>query len=347
MASLAPAQVAAGHDVQVVGIFPEAPDGHPFWDSLRSSGVATRALVVRGRGYRAERRGVVEALAAHGSEILHTHGYRPDVVDAPAARARGVATVSTVHGFTGGGWRNRLYEWMQRRAFRRFDAVVAVSERLRGELAASGVPVERLHTVRNAWQPVDPPLPRDRARAAMGLPASGPVVGWIGRLTGEKAPDVMLSALAHLPDGTRLAFVGDGPMRQELEAAAAAGGWADRVSWVGAVPGAGRMLQAFDAVAISSWTEGTPMVLLEAMAAGVPLVSTAVGGIPDVVSDAEAVLVPAGRPEALAEGLGRMLAGGSAVEQRVGAARSRLEREFALGPWVERYRVIYEGCLRP
>src|SRR5713101_3623616 len=84
--------------------------------------------------------------------VVHTHGYRPDVVDAGAARRLGIPTVTTVHGFTGGGWKNRFYERVQRRSHRRFDAVVAVSRPLVEQLLRDGVPPRRLHLVQNAWR---------------------------------------------------------------------------------------------------------------------------------------------------------------------------------------------------
>src|SRR5690606_15843008 len=108
------------------------------------------------------------------------------------------------------------------------------------------------------------------------------------------------------------------------EASARQDGSGGRVHWHGVVTGAGRYLRAYDVLVISSWTEGTPIVLLEAMAAGVPVVTTAVGGIPDVVSDAEAVLVPPGDVQAMAAAFGSILGGSSdAARVRADAARAR------------------------
>src|SRR5439155_136427 len=101
-------------------------------------------------------------------DVVQTHGYRPDVLDAGAARRLGIPVVTTVHGYTGGSWRNRLYERLQRRAFRRFDAVVAVSQRLADSLTHDGVPRDRVHLIRNAWAGAEPLLDRDAARRAPG-----------------------------------------------------------------------------------------------------------------------------------------------------------------------------------
>jgi len=92
---------------------------------------------------------------------------------------------------------------------------------------------------------------------------------------------------------------------------------------------------------LSSRTEGTPMALFEAMAAGVPIVATAVGGVPQVVSSAEAILVPPDDPTRLAAAIRETLRDPAAARDRARAARCRLEREFAVQPWLERYDMLY------
>ncbi|HSG48435.1 MAG TPA: glycosyltransferase [Longimicrobiales bacterium] len=354
ISTLAPAQQRAGWTVNVVGSFESPPEAHPFWIGLAQAGIPAIPLVCPGRRYLRERRELARLLRELGTTVLHSHGYRPDIVGAPVARRLGLATVTTVHGFTGGGARNRLYEWLQRRSFRRFDAVVAVSSGLRTEIVQGGVPPRRVHLIRNAWGPSRLPLDRGVARSVLGLddaaPEDGPVLGWVGRMTGEKAPDVALQAFLALArraeaSSPRLVMVGDGPMRPELEAAAARGGLAHRIHFPGVVAGAGLHLKAFDAVILSSWTEGTPIVLLEAMAAEVPVVSTAVGGIPDVVSEAEAHLVPAGDASGLARALEEVLADAPDARRRAGAARRRLERDLSVDDFARRYGEVYRTCL--
>ncbi len=279
-------------------------------------------------------------------DVVHTHGYRPDVVDSGVARSMGVPTVTTVHGFTRGRGRGRIYEWIQRRWYRRFDAVVAVSAPQRAELIESGVRPKRIHLVQNAWKPAAPPLTRAEARAALGLEADARIVGWVGRLSPEKGPEVMVEALAAC-DATDLSVsvIGAGRMEPELGALADERGVATRIRWHGVVPDAGRYLAAFDVLLMTSWTEGTPIVLLEAMAAGAPIVTTSVGGIPDVVSDREAVLASAGDVGGLARAITEVLENPEAADVRCREARRRLERDFAVEPWVQRYRDIYSSCL--
>src|SRR5437870_5166515 len=147
------------------------------------------------------------------------------------------------------------------------EARVAVSRTLVDDLAASGVPRERLHYVQNAWYPSEPPLDRGAACRALGLGVApnGFRVGWVGRLSAEKGPDVLVEALRQLEDlPVTVSFVGAGPLRQALETRAASVDVVDRIRWHGLVPRAGRLLRAFEAFVLTSRSEGTPIALFEA-----------------------------------------------------------------------------------
>ena len=273
---------------------------------------------------------------------MHTHGYRPDVLHSGVARRLGIPVVTTLHGFTSGGWKNWCYEWLQYRAFRRFDAVVAVSGQLVERLQRAGVPRSRIHAVPNACPQVAPPLDREAARRALGMPRDGFAVGWVGRLSNEKGPDVLVEAIPHLHDlPLSVSVVGNGVERVPLQGRAAALALNGRIRWHGVVLDAGRLFAAFDVFVLSSRSEGTPMVLFEAMAAGVPIVATRVGGVPDVVSPAEAVLVPPDDPVVLAAAIRGVYERPARAQQRARAARTRLERDFSAGPWLDRYEAIY------
>lgn len=346
VAGLGMGQVAAGDDVAIGLLIPAGwSQGLSFSQAMEAAQIPLFRLEFPPRAYLSERRAVGALLSRLRPQVLHTHGYRPDVLHAPVARTLGVGTVATVHGFTGGGLRNKSYEWIQRRALRRFDAVVAVSMGLRTGLQESGVQAGRLHLVPNAFKPHGVCLDRALARAALGLPREGAVVGWVGRFTGEKGPDQMIRALQSLDSSVSLSMVGSGPMRLGLEDLANSLGVSSRIRWHGAVSEASRYLHAFDVVCLSSWTEGTPMVLLEAMAAETPVVATSVGGIPDVVSPMEAVLVPPGDPGAIAGGIRDILAAPAAARKRAKAAFERLSGDFTVEAWVRRYQEIYQACL--
>jgi len=341
---LATGLAGAGHEVHVacVSLPGDASGLESFVAPLSAAGIPTHPIVVGGRAYARERAAIRALCQRLSPDVVHTHGYRPDVLDASVPRYHGIPIVTTAHGFTGGPWRNRLYEYVQRRAFRRFDAVVAVARVLGERLARSGVSRSRLHVVPNAWRRSTETQPRAAARRTLGLPAEGLVIGWVGRLSGEKGADVLIDALPHLRAvPLTVSMIGGGPERQSLETRATQLGVADLIRWHDVVPDAERLYSAFDVFVLSSRTEGTPVVLFEAMGAGVPIVTTAVGGVPDMLSSDEATLVPSGDPRALAEGIRDVYTHPAAAARRAGAARERLERDFSVGPWVERYMDIY------
>jgi glycosyltransferase involved in cell wall biosynthesis len=208
------------------------------------------------------------------------------------------------------------------------------------------VPAARVYLAVNAFVPVLAPLTRARARAELGLAPEGTYAGWVGRLAREKGADVMLQALAHLAPEVRLCIIGDGAERAALERLAERLRIRERVRWHGVVPDAARVLGAFDVVVVSSRREGTPIVLLEAMAAGTPVVTTRVGGIPDVVSPAEAMLVDADDPRGLAAAVAATLSDAAAAARRADAARVRLAHDFAVEPWLDRIDTVYDAAVR-
>ncbi len=346
---LAAGQRAQGFDARVGAVIAGAapPELERYLNALADAGVPVYRLRVGARRYGLERRRVGRLLAELRPQVVHTHGYRADVVDGVVAWRSGIAVVATAHGFTGGGWRNRCYEWIQRRTLRRLDAVVAVSHPMMRDLARAGLDGDRLHVVVNGWVPRHTPLPRSAARAALGLPGGALVVGWVGRISREKGLDVAIRALPALRDlPVVLAVVGGGPQARANRRLAGRLGVGAGVRWCGIVPEAGRLFGAFDVLLCSSRTEGTPIVLLEAMHAGVPIVATRVGGIPDLLTAQEASLVPAGRPDAIAAAVRDCVARREEAAARAAAARARLLRERDATRWVQEYSDVYHAAMR-
>jgi len=342
---LAQAQRRAGHRVVVAPTLSAPEEGEHFLASLAGSDIEVEPLSVPRRSYLREAALIRGLCRTRNVSIVHTHGYRSDIVGGHVGRSEGIPIVTTVHGFTGGGWKNRAYEAFDRLAFRRFDAVVAVSPVMAKSLRAAGVPQRILHVVPNALSPHAAPMTRADARRALKIPDGARVAGWVGRVSREKGVDVFIDAIASLTDpSVRAVILGDGPERLAEEARARALA-PSRVFWPGVVPEAARYLAAFDLFVLSSRTEGMPMVLLEAMDACVPIVATRVGGIPDMLSPEQAVLVPPNDPPALAAAIDAALADPAASAERARAAQRRQRDEFSVGPWSERYERIYRDLL--
>src|SRR5207245_2821651 len=174
---LAAGRGRAGHAVHVAVILDAGVPDHPLAEALRRAGVAVELLPLPARAYWRERAAIAALCRRLRPAVVHTHGYRPDVVDGGVPRRHGIPVVATVHGSTGGDWKNRFYDWLQLRALRRRGAVVAVAREIVERLIRAGVSKERIVLLRNAWHGDRVPLSREAARAALDLPSEGARVG--------------------------------------------------------------------------------------------------------------------------------------------------------------------------
>ena len=336
-----------GHELRVLALLRQDEEHNPVVASLRTHGVPVQEIRTPDRGYREERRLVRDALATLQPQIAHTHGYRRDILHRPTAARLGLATVTTVHGpDKTGGLKGAFFEWLQRLNFRRFDAVVAVSDALRDTTRASGVPSSRLHVVPNSWPGLSAPLERSAAREALGLDPGAPAIGWVGRFVPVKGPDLFLEALALVPPPRPLGvMIGFGPDHDRLHRQARDLGLGETVRFLTEIRDAGRYFGAFDAYVLSSRSEGLPIAILEAMAAKAPIVATRVGGVSEVVSEREAVLVTPEDPSALALAIDETLSDPHAASRRADRALERLETEYSVEVFLDRYEAVYREVL--
>lgn len=317
----------------------------PFVERAKQVGLIVEVLAASGRNYLRDLVGLRRVLATHHIRLVHTHGYRADMMGLLAARSRHVPSVATAHGFTLGGRRNRLNQRLGLIALRRHHAVIAVSQPLVDGLRRVGIAANRIALIRNAWTaPSRPYLPMDDARRALGLEASALYLGWVGRLSVEKGADLAIESLARISHrGARLAILGEGRELPRLKELAKGLKLAERVIFLGLVPEAARYLPAFDALVLSSRTEGTPMILLEAAKAHVPIVAADVGGVRDIVVPGAGALVQAGDPGALAIGMDSVLSDRVRALGEADAAARHVDENFSAGAWLDRHMALYRS----
>lgn len=334
---------AAGVDAEIMALVPPA-SAHPFVDAARAEGLPVTALPRTRARYDLEVRAVRQLLKQRDIELIHTHVMRSNLVGAVAARYARIPAVSTQHGFTATGGRGVLYTWLDLQLMRRCDAVFAVSRPVQQRLLERGCAEDRVHLVPNGFVATRH-LSREAARAELGAPAAGPVLGFVGRLSMEKGTDLLIEAASRTLIGDlTTVIIGEGEERPSLESMALTR--RGRFIFAGRVVDAARLLPAFDAIVISSRSEGTPMVLLEAMAAGVPVAAFAVGGIPDALPSAAGLLVPPLDTAALAEGLARIVADPAAAAQRAARAREIVATRFSAEQWADRVTRVYDRVLQ-
>ena len=208
--------------------------------------------------------------------------------------------------------RTPLYVGIERRLSRITDAYLAVGTGVAVEALRRGLArPEQIHTIGPAVE--DPsvvltPETRARARERLGLASDVPVVGTVGRLDYQKAPEVMLRALSLLSTPAILVWVGDGELATRAARQVQALGLGDRVLLLGNRSDVPDLLPAFDVFALASRYEGLPCVVVEAQQCGIPVVATAVNAVPDVVIPGDTgLLVPPMRPDLLAAALDHAL----------------------------------------
>jgi glycosyltransferase involved in cell wall biosynthesis len=327
--------------------FAERGLARPFLAAARAGGfeaVELRENFPRlGRAVR-ETAGHLRRLRA---DVLCTSGYKPDLVGWRAARSAGVPVVGIAHGWTGVTWRVRLYETLDAVALSCMDAAAAVSEATAARLRRAGVPAGQVVVIRNALDPApyDDPDPACRARALafFGRPPRW-VVGAAGRLSPEKGFDVLLDAAALVcrrRDDVGFVVFGDGPLRGALERRAAALGLGDRFVLAGFRTDLPALLPGLDLAVLSSHTEGLPVAVLEAQAAGVAVVATAVGGTPEVVQEGvTGWLVRPAQPAALAGKVVAALEGADLPAVGRAAAR-RVRAEFTFARQARHYQALF------
>ncbi len=330
-----------GADVEVATLLGSRGE-HPLVDLLRQDGLPVADVRCGRRRYLAEIRALSHTIRMGGARLVHTHVYHGDFVGYWAARRCGVPVVATVHGFTNGDVKNRFYQWLDLRLLRRFDAVLCVTDAIRDRVLAAGCPAMKTHLVPNGLGEYSI-LSRSAARAQFGLKSCDVVLGWVGRLSCEKGPDLFVDAVAALrPPRPVVLLIGDGPERGSLEARIAVHGLTEKhVRLAGYRPDAARLLRAFDVLVMSSRTEGAPMVLLEALAAGVPVVSFAVGGIPDMVDSSAVWLVPPGDTAAMTAAIVSALSSPRLTQEEAKGAEQSLEERFGIDQWLDRVYAIY------
>jgi len=289
---------------------------------------------------------------AHAVSVLHCHHYSPFVYGAIATLRRpGLRLVYTEHGRLSDAPPTRKRRLANTVLSRLAGPTFCVSAALRTHVVAEGFPRHRVGVIHNgiAVGPVPGAAERHAARAALGLDASAVVVGTAARLDPVKDLGALVAALAtaraQRPD-LSLVVVGDGPERVALEAAAHAQGVAGAVQFTGYRVDVRQLLPAFDLYVNCSVSEGVSLTILEAMAAGLPVVATSVGGTPEVVVDGSTGrLVPARAPAALSAAL-LALAGDEGLRRQWGAAgRSRVESAFTIERMTDDYVRVYDRLL--
>jgi len=343
LVTLLPHLRAAGCDASLIVFTPGLLE-----QEARAMGVPTTCLgVSRMMSFKLFQR-LYQLLKTEKPNMVHTHGGRANLYGRLAARLAGIkCIVTTVHSYSdldyNKAWHNTWFSLVDRLTWVFNDYFIAVSHDLGNSLATRGVVPHRIAVVHNGITPWQGQ--RVDLRHAFSL-GPGPVICAVGRFVPVKRFDILLKAMSKvleaLPDAN-LVLVGEGPEEGDMRLFAQALGIEKRLSFIGYRQDARAILSSADIFVMSSDMEGLPIVLLEALAALVPVVATRVGGIPEVVEgDRTAILVPNNNPHALAEALVATLADKTAAEHRAALGLHWFKENGTAGAMTNKTLALYK-----
>lgn len=331
-------------------------EGNAVEQELRKEGVSITNLGARNlRDVRAFR-GLLRLLREERIELMHAHLTYASIWGALASRITGVPVVATLHVAPPQEGRASIRDRIMRFALDRWSAgVIAVSDALRRRyLGGGGIDAKKLMVVHNGIEVERFRGDADEARATLmrelDIPPAAKIVVTVSVLRPGKGIEVLLDAIPHIvravPDAC-FVIVGDGPMRGAWSERARELGVERHVRWAGYRNDVAAILPGCDLFVLPSLDDAFPTVLMEALAAGVPLVATEVGGIPEIVTPGlTGTLVPAGDAMRLAEEVAEMLADEETLRRMRGAARDAASQRFSTGAWLQRLDQVYARCAR-
>lgn len=346
---------ATGGDVHVACLCRSPDSIQPFRQDVASKGVDFRLLPFSLKSALPALKPLLDA----DPLVIHAHGYKEAVLAVLCWWQRRMAGKTTrlfvtQHGFTARNFKSRVYNFVSNAICRwgPVAGVVSVSPQIDAVYRRFGVRPSRLHLIANAVPPATP-VDRQQARTRLAqtfqLDASLPWIGFAGRLSAEKNPGLMIrlqQALQQLQVPCTLLLAGDGPQQDLLLEQIRQNGQAADIRLLGFVGDMARFLAALDALVVPSLTEGMPMVVLEAMARGIPVLAAKVGGLPGIIDDGvNGMLVDGHDAEIYALRLQQLLQDNDVRENLQQAARQTVRDRFALEHQASAYLRLYAGVL--
>lgn len=296
---------------------------------------------------------IIRLAVRHRADIFHCHGYKANILFGLLPRImRRYPIVGTLHGWTSLGNLSKLmlYEWLEAVSFRFVEALVLVNENIKSCNRLKKIKNSKVSIIENGI-PFDNDSLADTAKLKLvdGYLPNLFTFGAIGRLSPEKGFGLLLDAFADLISKgheAQLVILGEGEERVSLETAIKQFGLENRVHLPGYVSEVNSYFSLFDAFLLPSFTEGLPMVLLEAMKAGVPVVASRVGGVPKVLGNGKGgLLFDTGDKGMLAQAMVAVLKDSESAQERTLWALRAVQETYNSRVMAEKYNQVYRKAM--
>lgn len=317
-----------------------------LYERARRAGMSVRMVRCQGRADLSAVREIRGYIRQDLVDVIHTHGYKADLYGYVAARAERKPIVATCHNWLDGDTALSIYNRLDRMVLKRFSGVAAVSDSVAAKLRSSGIDESRISTVANGididrFSVVCNELRNEARRAA--------TIGMVCRLDLQKGFEFLLPAIAELKaefPAIKLVVAGDGPDRSAIEKMIAGLGLESCVQLLGPQADMPAVYAGIDIFVLPSLNEGLPMTLLEAMAAGRPVIATRVGAIPNIVRQGETgLLVNPGDKADLRDALRALLAHPDMAQRLASNGNALVRQSYTSAAMAARYQQIYQSVI--
>jgi glycosyltransferase involved in cell wall biosynthesis len=331
--------------------------GHvnPFVEAAREAGIQVDVMEENCRYDPRVIGQLKQIIRDRSAGIIETHGVRMHFLARFSGLAARIPWIAFHHGYTAEDLKMLAYNQLDRWSLRKAACVFTDCRPFADELEKLGIRRERIRVLGSSIQIGEPANPRDvqTLREQLRIEHGESVILSVGRLSREKAQNDLIAAAGHLhrinPQWRfRLVLVGDGPERERLEVAAAMTGLPRPIVFAGQQKDVRPYFGIAQLFVLPSKSEGSPNVLLEAMAAGVPIVSTAVGGVPEMIEhEWSGLLAPAGNPEALAQSIERLMVDPALAARLAGNAAVTVRERFSPDAYRRAVEKAYSEVFAP
>lgn len=281
---------------------------------------------------------------------IHTHDYKSHVLGFLASRSSGLPIVATLHGWISNTINSRIYQALERRLLRYFDAIITVSPTMTSRLYKWKLPESKLFTIANGVDTDEfSPIVSPAGRGEWGLDVEDFIFCTVGRLSREKGQEILVKAFARVLNQHRhakLLIVGEGPDRESLRDLVIELGVEEATVFAGKRCDIPCILQAIDCYVSPSITEGMPMIVLEAMASARPIVATRVGAVGELLDGGAGTLVPAENELDLSQAMSAVIKREVDLTAISKVARKRCLERYSAERQAEAYGQVYDGICR-